>query len=357
MLYAIEMLESLNKRHLISPLLLNHESPAVRARALLTVEGASETLRQRWTPGVERLLKDDDAGGPCGGGACAGHRARRSGHRPDAPAPGRPGSAPGGHGRDGAGRQFESRRRRRRRGHARAPVERLAAVGGDRAPGSRPGAGGDRQSALPPAAGAADVRPAARGRARGHQERGPAGRRRLHLRPAAGVAASQPAAEGVGAAGAGRVRRGRHRHARLLPARSRRRHLGPPAHPVDAGADPVAEDHERPGRRAGRRRRLPALQGHQRAAAAEAVAPAVCAAGRARAAAAGPGVEPVLQLPEPALQPGAQGPGRQGEPDRARALREARAHARSPVQAARPALSRGRTSRRPAGRSSTAMRA
>ncbi len=60
-LYAIEMLESLNKRHLISPLLLNHESPAVRARALLTVEGATETLRQRWTPGVERLLKDDDA--------------------------------------------------------------------------------------------------------------------------------------------------------------------------------------------------------------------------------------------------------------------------------------------------------
>ena len=60
-LYAIEMLESLNKRHLISPLLLNHESPAVRARALLTVEGASATLRQRWTPGVERLLKDDEA--------------------------------------------------------------------------------------------------------------------------------------------------------------------------------------------------------------------------------------------------------------------------------------------------------
>lgn len=58
-IYAIEMLESLNKRHLVSPLLLNHETPAVRARALLTVEGASEALRQRWTPGVERLLKDD----------------------------------------------------------------------------------------------------------------------------------------------------------------------------------------------------------------------------------------------------------------------------------------------------------
>jgi AAA family ATP:ADP antiporter len=58
-LYAIEMLESLNKRHLISPLLLNHESPAVRARALQTVEGASLELRQRWTPGVERVLKDE----------------------------------------------------------------------------------------------------------------------------------------------------------------------------------------------------------------------------------------------------------------------------------------------------------
>ena len=57
-LYAIEMLESLNKRHLVSPLLLNHESPEVRARALATVEGAGTELRQRWAPGVERLLKD-----------------------------------------------------------------------------------------------------------------------------------------------------------------------------------------------------------------------------------------------------------------------------------------------------------
>ena len=57
-LYAIEMLESLNKRHLVSPLLLNHEAPEVRARALATVEGAGTELRQRWAPGVERLLKD-----------------------------------------------------------------------------------------------------------------------------------------------------------------------------------------------------------------------------------------------------------------------------------------------------------
>jgi AAA family ATP:ADP antiporter len=58
-LYAIEMLESLNKRHLISPLLLNHEASVVRARALQTVDGASPELKQRWTPGVERLLKDE----------------------------------------------------------------------------------------------------------------------------------------------------------------------------------------------------------------------------------------------------------------------------------------------------------
>ena len=32
--YAIDLLESLDKRHLVTPLLLHHESPEVRARAL-----------------------------------------------------------------------------------------------------------------------------------------------------------------------------------------------------------------------------------------------------------------------------------------------------------------------------------
>jgi AAA family ATP:ADP antiporter len=57
--YAIDMLESLDKRHLVSPLLLNHEAPSVRARALLVLEGATDAVRQRWSAGVERLLKDD----------------------------------------------------------------------------------------------------------------------------------------------------------------------------------------------------------------------------------------------------------------------------------------------------------
>ena len=33
-MYAIDLLESLDKRHLVTPLLLHHESPEVRARAL-----------------------------------------------------------------------------------------------------------------------------------------------------------------------------------------------------------------------------------------------------------------------------------------------------------------------------------
>ena len=61
-LYAIDLLESLDKRQLISPLLLHHESPAVRARALGTLEAARPDLRDRWSPAVERLLKDADPG-------------------------------------------------------------------------------------------------------------------------------------------------------------------------------------------------------------------------------------------------------------------------------------------------------
>ena len=60
-LYAIDLLESLDKRHLITPLLLNHEAPAVRARALLTLESARPDVQARWAPAVERMLKDPDA--------------------------------------------------------------------------------------------------------------------------------------------------------------------------------------------------------------------------------------------------------------------------------------------------------
>jgi HEAT repeat protein/CRP-like cAMP-binding protein len=58
-LHAIDMLETLDKRNLITPLLLHHDSPAVRARALRVLESARAVVAARWIPAIERLLKDD----------------------------------------------------------------------------------------------------------------------------------------------------------------------------------------------------------------------------------------------------------------------------------------------------------
>jgi ATP/ADP translocase/HEAT repeat protein len=57
-LYAIDLLESLDKRHLVTPLLLHHTAERVRVRALLALEAARPELRERWGPAVERLLRD-----------------------------------------------------------------------------------------------------------------------------------------------------------------------------------------------------------------------------------------------------------------------------------------------------------
>jgi ATP/ADP translocase/CRP-like cAMP-binding protein/HEAT repeat protein len=57
-LYAIELLDAMDKRHLVTPLLLAHESPEIRARALKVAEAAGSELADRWLPGVERALKD-----------------------------------------------------------------------------------------------------------------------------------------------------------------------------------------------------------------------------------------------------------------------------------------------------------
>ena len=58
-LHAIDMLETLDKRNLITPLLLHHDSPAVRARALRVLESARAVVAARWIPAIERMLKDD----------------------------------------------------------------------------------------------------------------------------------------------------------------------------------------------------------------------------------------------------------------------------------------------------------
>ncbi len=60
-LYAIEILESLDKRNLVTPLLLHHQSPAVRKRALQVLDGAPAEVASHWLPSVRRLLTDADA--------------------------------------------------------------------------------------------------------------------------------------------------------------------------------------------------------------------------------------------------------------------------------------------------------
>ena len=57
-IYAIDMLESLDKRNLVTPLLLHHGSAAVRARALGALRAVRGDLARRWAPAVERLVKD-----------------------------------------------------------------------------------------------------------------------------------------------------------------------------------------------------------------------------------------------------------------------------------------------------------
>ena len=58
-LYAIDVLESLDKRNLITPLLLHHEASAVRARALEALGSARAEIADRWAPVIQTLIKDE----------------------------------------------------------------------------------------------------------------------------------------------------------------------------------------------------------------------------------------------------------------------------------------------------------
>jgi ATP/ADP translocase/CRP-like cAMP-binding protein len=60
--YAIDLLESLDKRHLVSPLLLNHRSALVRRRTLLAAANAAVEGARQWAAGAERALNDPDPG-------------------------------------------------------------------------------------------------------------------------------------------------------------------------------------------------------------------------------------------------------------------------------------------------------
>jgi AAA family ATP:ADP antiporter len=60
--YAIDVLESLDKRNLVTPLLLYHSSPAVRARALSALGAVRSDIATQWIPQIQRLLGDPDSG-------------------------------------------------------------------------------------------------------------------------------------------------------------------------------------------------------------------------------------------------------------------------------------------------------
>ncbi len=59
-LYAIDFLESLDKRQLITPLLLYHESPLVRARALSVIRAVQPEILSRYFPAIRVMMADPD---------------------------------------------------------------------------------------------------------------------------------------------------------------------------------------------------------------------------------------------------------------------------------------------------------
>jgi ATP:ADP antiporter, AAA family len=60
--YAIDVLETLDKRNLVTPLLLYHESPIVRRRALEALAAVRSDIARQWAPHIRRMLSDPDSG-------------------------------------------------------------------------------------------------------------------------------------------------------------------------------------------------------------------------------------------------------------------------------------------------------
>jgi AAA family ATP:ADP antiporter len=59
-LYAVDLLEALDRGNLVTPLLLQHESARVRARALRVLASVGSPIASRWLPTIERLVQDED---------------------------------------------------------------------------------------------------------------------------------------------------------------------------------------------------------------------------------------------------------------------------------------------------------
>lgn len=61
-IYAIDILQSLDKRNLVTPLLLYHESAAVRRRALHALGAVRSDIAAQWLPHIRHMVGDQDAG-------------------------------------------------------------------------------------------------------------------------------------------------------------------------------------------------------------------------------------------------------------------------------------------------------
>ena len=59
-LYAMDMLESIDRRSLITPLLLYHESPSVKIRTLGLLCGTLAQDSGRWLPAIQRMMADEN---------------------------------------------------------------------------------------------------------------------------------------------------------------------------------------------------------------------------------------------------------------------------------------------------------
>jgi len=59
-IYAIDLLEALDKRNLVTPLLLQSESPRVRAKSLSVIAAVGSPIAGKWIPTIERMVQDED---------------------------------------------------------------------------------------------------------------------------------------------------------------------------------------------------------------------------------------------------------------------------------------------------------
>ena len=74
-IYAIDVLESLDKRNLVTPLLLYHQSAVVRRRALHALGAVRSDIAAQWLPHIRQMVGDEDAGVRAAAiGAVADHR-------------------------------------------------------------------------------------------------------------------------------------------------------------------------------------------------------------------------------------------------------------------------------------------